>query len=322
MTCDSCSMRWARRASWILCPIVLMLRSALPVHGAVQTYFLTGEVTISSFSPIPVGTPYAGFYTFDDAAADTSIADPDIGTYDTGELFIDFGPVIGSVTFATLPLSTVRNNQPILFGEEDHFSLVAGDSVRNTPAFTNEIEGGSLVFADSELGGGTPATLTDDTLTGVPHVVGGTWDDQALGIQVDAVPSGCPAFESTCGVTLGIDSIAPAFLLTVVKDGSGSGTVVSDPAGIDCGATCSASMGGVVTLTASPDPGSVFVTWTGCDSVAGNICSVNLVADRTVTATFDEQLVLSPQEIPTLGEWALILLACSLAFLGWAALRR
>jgi hypothetical protein len=60
-------------------------------------------------------------------------------------------------------------------------------------------------------------------------------------------------------------------LLTVGKSGSGDGTVVSEPAGIECGGSCEASFyNGVldygqipIELTAIPDPGSVFVGWSG-----------------------------------------------------------
>jgi len=60
-------------------------------------------------------------------------------------------------------------------------------------------------------------------------------------------------------------------LLGVSKSGSGDGTVVSEPAGIECGGSCEASFyrglldyGPIpITLTATPDPGSVFVGWSG-----------------------------------------------------------
>ena len=57
----------------------------------------------------------------------------------------------------------------------------------------------------------------------------------------------------------------PQYLLTVTKAGTGSGTVTSVPAGINCGSTCSANYnsGISVTVTASPVSDSVFSGWSG-----------------------------------------------------------
>jgi alpha-tubulin suppressor-like RCC1 family protein len=76
--------------------------------------------------------------------------------------------------------------------------------------------------------------------------------------------------------------------LTVVRDGTGSGTVTSSSAGIDCGATCAADfdLGAAVTLTAAPASDSVLSDWSGCDTVSGTTCSVTMNATRSVTATF------------------------------------
>uniref|UniRef100_A0A6J5ZT19 Unannotated protein n=1 Tax=freshwater metagenome TaxID=449393 RepID=A0A6J5ZT19_9ZZZZ len=51
--------------------------------------------------------------------------------------------------------------------------------------------------------------------------------------------------------------------MTVTKEGAGSGSVISSPAGIDCGATCSAAFnqGLELTLTATPAAGSTFTGW-------------------------------------------------------------
>jgi streptogramin lyase/subtilisin-like proprotein convertase family protein len=78
--------------------------------------------------------------------------------------------------------------------------------------------------------------------------------------------------------------------ISVGKSGSGTGTVTSAPAGIDCGGTCSSSFdsGTSVVLTAAPSSGSKFTQWQGCDSVAGNQCTVGIDSALTnVTAGFD-----------------------------------
>src|SRR5262249_3822038 len=53
--------------------------------------------------------------------------------------------------------------------------------------------------------------------------------------------------------------------LTVSRSGTGSGSVASNPGGIDCGAACSANFtsGITVMLTAAPASGSTFAGWGG-----------------------------------------------------------
>ena len=98
---------------------------------------------------------------------------------------------------------------------------------------------------------------------------------------------------STCASVMTADLIygqaITNFTLTVTKTGSGSGTVTSTPAGINCGATCSASFpsGTTVTLTASPLAGSVFAGWSGACSGTSTTCTVAMTQARSVTATFN-----------------------------------
>jgi len=76
-------------------------------------------------------------------------------------------------------------------------------------------------------------------------------------------------------------------ILTVTKEGTGSGTVTSSPAGIDCGSTCSASFaqGTAVTLTATAASGSTFAGWSGACTGTGD-CAVTMDQARSVTASF------------------------------------
>ena len=77
-------------------------------------------------------------------------------------------------------------------------------------------------------------------------------------------------------------------ILAVNKNGSGTGTVTSSPAGIDCGATCTKSFtkNTVVTLTPSASAGSTFTGWSGDCSGTG-ACTVTMDQARSVTATFN-----------------------------------
>ncbi|MBK6999481.1 MAG: DUF1566 domain-containing protein [Rhodoferax sp.] len=78
-----------------------------------------------------------------------------------------------------------------------------------------------------------------------------------------------------------------SFVLAISKSGMGTGTVTSNPTGINCGSTCSASFtsGTSVTLTATPTTGSTFTGWSGACSGTGS-CTVGMTGTRSVTATF------------------------------------
>jgi hypothetical protein len=76
--------------------------------------------------------------------------------------------------------------------------------------------------------------------------------------------------------------------LTVSKSGTGSGPVTSNPAGITCGSTCSANFaqGTSVTLTATPNSGSVFTGWSGACTGTASTCTVSMTQARNVTASY------------------------------------
>ena len=83
---------------------------------------------------------------------------------------------------------------------------------------------------------------------------------------------------------------AQKYTLTVSKSGDGSGTVTSNPAGINCGTDCDQAYdpNTGVSLTATASSGSTFVGWSGACSGKG-ACSVTMNGDKTVVATFNQQ---------------------------------
>ncbi len=95
----------------------------------------------------------------------------------------------------------------------------------------------------------------------------------------------------------------PTHRLTVALSGTGKGSVTSDPAGIDCPDTCTATFqeGTAVTLTATPDPMSRLTLWAG--ACTSSPCAVKLQADSAAVAQFDNRryVVLDLGTIP--GGW-------------------
>src|SRR5204863_178643 len=92
-------------------------------------------------------------------------------------------------------------------------------------------------------------------------------------------------FGNTGGTTV---SVRQLLTLAVVRQGDGTGTVTSTPAGLGCGTTCTAQFpsDSQVTLAAAPAANSLFTGWTGCDSVSGTTCTVSMTNARSVTAIF------------------------------------
>jgi hypothetical protein len=94
----------------------------------------------------------------------------------------------------------------------------------------------------------------------------------------------------TGSTSIQLNVATPTQTLTAATSGNGSGTVSSNPAGINCGATCSHvyATGTMVTLSANPASGSVFSGWSGdCSGTGG--CTVTMSQARSVTATFTLQ---------------------------------
>ena len=101
----------------------------------------------------------------------------------------------------------------------------------------------------------------------------------------------------TCTVTMNsVTTVTATFdlpLLTVTKAGAGSGTVTSNPAGINCGSTCSYAYnkGTAVVLTAAASGGSTFGGWSGGGCSGTGTCTVTMNSAISITATFNVVVV-------------------------------
>jgi hypothetical protein len=111
-----------------------------------------------------------------------------------------------------------------------------------------------------------------------------------------------------CGETV-TATILPAVKLSVavISDADASGTVTSNPAGIDCRDSCMQVLaaGSTVTLTAIPDEGISFYQWNAnCqENVSGSpTCTVVLNQDLAVTAQFSQQPSAYPAAHPSLPQ--------------------
>jgi hypothetical protein len=73
-------------------------------------------------------------------------------------------------------------------------------------------------------------------------------------------------------------STSSTFKLTVGK--TGKGTVTTNPTGV------SFASGTVVTLTATPDPGSPWIGWAGACTGTARTCTLTMTSNMSVTANF------------------------------------
>jgi len=106
--------------------------------------------------------------------------------------------------------------------------------------------------------------------------------------------SGCGS-NPTCAMTINTSptqavtaNFTNSTVLSVTLAGSGTGTVTSNPTGINCGATCSAGFasGSQVTLTETPAANNTFTGWSGACTGTNSTCTVTMNGAQAATATF------------------------------------
>ena len=162
----------------------------------------------------------------------------------------------------------------------------------------NATTGAELADLPFSLGGGNPVYSPDGTLIAfdllgdiTTRLADGTSSGLGFvtsGPDLDLDPSWQPTdFPAPPGPI--VLPPAPGFnRLSVVRTGTGTGTVTSSPAGVSCGSDCieDYATGTAVTLTATPTGGSTLGGWNvaGCSGLS---CVVTMNADTTVNPVFN-----------------------------------
>ena len=238
--------------------------AAYPVTLTVDVAPTHGTVTLDADGGF-VYTPAPNFNGVDGFAYRATLVD-DPGVTDTAVVTLTVTPVNDAPVAVDDAYETIQDTALVV----DAPGVLANDSDGD--------EGASTLTASLDSGPlhGTLAIDPDGSFVYTP-------DAGYQGVDSFTYVLSDGELTDTAVVTLTVQ--AAFHTLNVVLTGNGSGTVTSDPAGIDCGIDCSEVLpeGTVVTLTATPDPGSAVGSGWLC---AGDSCTVTISGDLTVGGDF------------------------------------
>ncbi|HYD40642.1 MAG TPA: malectin domain-containing carbohydrate-binding protein [Anaeromyxobacter sp.] len=243
--------------------------------------------------------------TFDTAAVIDATVSVNAGGAAAGTFVADAGFTGGSTYSTTAAIDTSLVPSPVppaaVFQTERYgeFTYTIGS---RTPGSAQTV---TLYFAESywtaagqrtfnvAINGATVLTAFDifAAAGGANRGIARTFETTASAsgqVVIQFARGGGPDNPKVSGITVAAGGNGgTTYALTVTRAGTGSGTVTSNPAGISCGSTCSASYasGTAVTLAAAAASGSTFGGWSGACTGTGS-CIVTMTAARSVTATF------------------------------------
>jgi hypothetical protein len=243
----------------------------------------TRQITNFVFDPLAVFPHSPAFPRFSPDGSQLLYLDFVDGTGNTGN-FSDLVGVDGSN-----PHQVFLND-----GGHEESAFIPTATPTAPPPLVDETHVEVPSVADQTVAGAT-STLNAAHLTvgTVQHVASPT---VAAGLVISQSPTaGAIAHRTTKAgppVSLTVSAGSAPGILAVNKTGTGRGTVISTPAGIVCGATCTYQFvaGASVTLVAKAAIGSVFAGWSGACTGTG-ACHVALSQARTVNAAFTTCIV-------------------------------
>jgi|GEM_PF-370711 len=236
------------------------------------TVTLSGLGTVTS-SPVGINCPTTCNASFAQSTVVTLSETPS-----TGYMFTGWGGACSGTGVCTVPISgatavTASFTQAVM--PQLTVTVSGSGTVSSSPAGINCPGTCSAAFAQN-----AQVTLTESPSAGFVFTGWG---------------GACSNNATTCTVMVsGTTSVSAAFSLPTVSQlavtVSGSGTVTSSPAGINCPGKCSANFpqNSQVTLTATPGSGFGLGSWTGSCSGNTSPCVFTITAPSSVTATFTQ----------------------------------
>jgi alpha-tubulin suppressor-like RCC1 family protein len=249
-------------------------------------------VTLKNDGTVFAWGQYSGQSTIPAAVSPSAKAVSGTVTYDPASLTATFTPAAplsnGVTYYATIAGVTSEAGIPLAAPLNWSFMALDSDYPLNIT-----FAGTGTGRVDLDSGGSCTSncsqtfTQASVTLTAVPatDMIFGGWKgcDSVSGNRCTVSPTGTRNVIATFVVP------GEPVMLAVDKVGSGSGSVISSPSGINLASswygTAQFPAGSIVTLTATSDSGSTFSGWRGACSGLGN-CTVTINAETMVSAVF------------------------------------
>lgn len=195
-------------------------------------------------------------------------------------------------------IANASNNVTVIDGATNAFSTVTDPNAQGTNAVAVNSETNTIYVTNLGCGSGCSIPGSVTIINGATNSVATIIDPNANYFSFASVDAVNPATNkiyaantngNVTNVTVIDGGATPAsHLVSVLLAGNGSGTVTSNPPGVNCGTPCTANFatGTAVNLSASAASGSTFSGWAGpCTGTAA--CSVPMTSDVFVVAVFD-----------------------------------
>jgi Divergent InlB B-repeat domain/Abnormal spindle-like microcephaly-assoc'd, ASPM-SPD-2-Hydin len=250
--------------------------------GDAQTLVLTSNDGTINISDMSIGGPNATDFAIASNTCGSSLSDGQSCIVKTV-----FAPQASGTRSAALSITDDAHCSPqqvTLSGGSaaGPFTITAINTGSATGTVTSDVAGISCgtngTTCSAQFNAGATVTLT---ATPDPQVPFAGWAGACSGTAP------CVLQMTADKQVFAIFGTSPQLQVSANSQDGGTGTITSNPAGINCGSTCSAAFlpETVVTLTATPAKGSGFTGWNeGCQGTTS--CSVTVVGNESVTGTF------------------------------------